>query len=56
MLILTMLIASSYSYEHVEHLQIVLERFKKYEVIINPNKCELGVPSYIFLAMQLKLQ
>ena len=43
------LIASSNPDEHVEHLQTVLERFKKYGVIINPNKCELGVSKLYFL-------
>ena len=43
------LIASSNPDSHVEHLQTVLERFKKYGVIINPNKCELGVSKLHFL-------
>jgi len=42
------LIASSNPDEHVEHLQTVLER-KRYGVIINPNKCELGDSKLHFL-------
>ena len=42
-------IASSNPDEHVEQLQTVLERFTKYGVIINPNKCELGVSKLHFL-------
>ena len=37
------LIASSSYDEHVQHLQMVLERFQKYGIIINPSKCEFGV-------------
>ena len=43
------LIASSSYDEHVQHLQMVLERFQKYGVVINPSKCELGVIKLQFL-------
>ena len=47
------LIASSNPEEHVQHLQAVLERFKKYGVIINPTKCELGVSKLHFLGHEV---
>ena len=50
------LIASSNPDEHVENIQTVVERFKKYGVIITPNNCEIGVSKLLFLAMQLTVQ
>jgi len=47
------LIASSSPEEHVQHLRAVLECFKKYGVIINPIKCELGVSQLHFLGHQV---
>ena len=44
-----MLIASSTPDEHKQHLRQTLERLKRYGVIVNPTKCELGVPSLHFL-------
>ena len=41
------LIASSSYDEHVQHLQMVLERIQKYGVVINPSKCEFGVNSLV---------
>ena len=43
------LIASCNKEEHLQHLQQVFIRFKEYGVIINPDKCQLGVPSLQFL-------
>ena len=45
------LIASSNQDEHVQHLQMVLERLEKYGVVINPAKCELGVTKLRFLGI-----
>ena len=42
-----LLIASSTPDEHKQHLRQTLERLKRYGVIVNPTKCELGVPVYI---------
>ena len=47
------LIASSSYDEHVQHLQMVLERFQKYGVVINPSKCEFGVTKLQFLGHQV---
>ena len=47
------LIASSSYDEHVQHLQMVLERFRKYGVVINPSKCEFGVTKLQFLGHQV---
>ena len=47
------LIASTNQEEHVQHLQMVLERLEKYGVIINPAKCELGVVRLQFLGHQV---
>ena len=44
-----LLIASSTPDEHKQHLRHTLERLKRYGVIVNPTKCELGVPSLHFL-------
>ena len=43
------LIASTNPEEHESHLQQVFERFREYGIIVNPSKCELGVPSLTFL-------
>ena len=43
------LIASSSEEEHWQHLIQVFDRFKEYGVIINPDKCQLGVHSLQFL-------
>ena len=47
------LVASSSYDEHVQHLQMVLERFEKYGVVINPSKCEFGVTKLQFLGHQV---
>ena len=43
------LIASASSEEHVTHLRLLLERFQKYQVRINPGKCVFGASSLTFL-------
>ena len=43
------LIASTNPEERESHLQQVFERFREYGIIVNPSKCELGVPSLTFL-------
>ena len=47
------LVASSSTEEHIQHLRIVLERFKQYGVIIKPSKCVLGVNNLEFLGHQV---
>ena len=44
-----LLIASKSPEEHVQHLRMVFERLSKYGIVINPQKCEFGVPSLHFL-------
>lgn len=43
------LIASKTPEEHLYHLRLVFERLSEHGVIINPHKCQLGVPSLDFL-------
>ena len=43
------LIASRNEEEHKQHLRLVFQRFKDYGVVVQPNKCELGVSSLHFL-------
>ena len=43
------LLTSSSPEEHKQHLGAVLERFSEHEIVINPSKCELGVPQLTFL-------
>ena len=47
------LVASTSTEEHIQHLQVVLERFKQYGVIIKPSKCVLGVTTLEFLGHQV---
>ena len=47
------LIASSNMKEHQDHLRQVCERFKQYDVVVNPSKCELGVSELHFLGHQV---
>ena len=47
------LIANTSQDEHVQHLQMILERLQQYGVVINPAKCKLGVTSLQFLGHQL---
>ncbi|CAI2734883.1 unnamed protein product [Schistosoma spindalis] len=50
------LIASSSLEEHIQHLQILFERFKKHGVVINPAKCIFGVPALEFLGHYINSQ
>lgn len=43
------LVFSKSEEEHLEHIKQLLERFKKYGIIINAGKCELGVNEIDFL-------
>ena len=43
------LIASATHQEHQEHLKQVFERLQRYNIIVNPSKCQLGVSSIQFL-------
>lgn len=40
-----LLVASSSCEQHLEHLRIVFDRLRHYGIILNPQKCELGVSS-----------
>ena len=43
------LIASNSPQEHQQHLQLIFERFQKYNIVINPAKCEFGASKLQFL-------
>ena len=43
------LVASSSPEEHKQHLRAVLGRFSEHGIVINPSKCEFGVPQLTFL-------
>ena len=43
------LIASATPEEHKQHLRLVLERFQKNGMVVNPSKCKLGVATLEFL-------
>ena len=43
------MIASATPTEHLSHLRLVLERFKKYVIIVNPTKYKFGVHQLKFL-------
>ena len=43
------LIASVSEEEHHHHLKQVFDRFKEFGIVMNPNKCQLGVASLQFL-------
>lgn len=47
------LIASSNSEEHQDHLKQVFKRLKQYDIVVNPAKCELGVSTIQFLGHQV---
>ena len=47
------LVASTSTEEHIQHLWMVLECFKQYGVIIKPSKCVLGVTTLEFLGHQV---
>ena len=42
-------IASISKEEHYHHFQQVFDRFKEFGIVMNPNKCQLGVASLQFL-------
>ena len=50
------LIASTNAEEHKQHLQLVLNRFQEYGVIINPSKCHFGVTQLNFLGHSVNSQ
>ena len=50
------LIASSNTDKHTQHLQLVFQRFKEYRVVINLSKCEIGVTELTFLEHTLNSQ
>ena len=43
------LIASATPEEHKQHFRLVLERFQKNGIVVNPSKCKLGVATLEFL-------
>ena len=47
------LVASTSTEGHIQHLRMVLECFKQYGVIIKPSKCVLGVTTLEFLGHQV---
>ena len=51
-----LLIANKDSEEHKNHLHMVFERLHDHEILINPSKCELGVPQLQFLGHQIGSQ
>jgi len=54
--VLIVLFASNNPDEHKQHLQLVFQYFKKYGVILNSSKCELGVTELTFLGHTLNSQ
>ncbi|CAH8500068.1 unnamed protein product [Schistosoma mattheei] len=50
------LIASSSLEEHIQHVQILFDRFKKHGVVINPSKCIFAVPALEFLGHYIDSQ
>nr|VZI24196.1 unnamed protein product [Spirometra erinaceieuropaei] len=44
-----LLVASSTTEEHMEHLATVFDRLQQFGVVLNPPKCVFGVPSLEFL-------
>ena len=51
-----LLIASKDPEEHKNHLRMVFERLQDHGILINPSKCELGVPQLQFLGHQIDSQ
>lgn len=47
------LVASTTTEEHEEHLKILFERLQKYGVVINPGKCVFGQPEVEFLGYEV---
>ncbi|CAH8289554.1 unnamed protein product [Schistosoma intercalatum] len=50
------LIASTSLEEHIQHVQILFDRFKKPNVVINPSKCIFAVPALEFLGHYIDSQ
>ncbi|CAH8500850.1 unnamed protein product [Schistosoma guineensis] len=50
------LIASSSLEEHIQHVQILFDRFKKHGVVINPSKCIFAVLASEFLGHYIDSQ
>ena len=50
------LIASNNAEEHKQHLQLVLNRFQEYGVVINPSKCQYGITQLNFLGHSVNSQ
>ena len=48
-----LLIASHNAEEHETHLRLVLQRLGDHGIVINPRKCEFGVPTLQFLGHQV---
>nr|VZI39302.1 unnamed protein product [Spirometra erinaceieuropaei] len=48
-----LLVAGRNEEEHKEHLALVFDRLDKFDVVVNPSKCVLGVPSLEFLGHQV---
>lgn len=46
-------IASDNHEQHEQHLRIFFDRLKKYNLVVNVNKCELGRPSITFLGHKI---
>ena len=44
-----LLVVSSTTDEHLEHLRLVFERLNQYGVVINPQKCSFGISNLDFL-------
>ena len=51
-----LLIASKDYEEHKNHLRMVFECLRDHRILINPSKCELGVPQLQFLGHQMDSQ
>ena len=51
-----MLITSTNAEEHKQHLQLVLNRFQEYGVIINPSKCQFEVTQLNLMGHSVKSQ
>ena len=47
------LVASHNQEQHLDHLKAVFTRFQQFGIIINPQKCLLGVPELQFLGHQV---
>ena len=50
------LVTSANAEEHEEHLRAVFQRLSEHGIIINPDKCELGVPQLNFLRHKIMRQ